>query len=285
MIPDTLNRFREEALASGIPSADVERWVGTARPCVNLDCTGDGPVVGRLGGPVMLPADAPDPWCPLAASIDLAALPADATDLPLPPDGQLLLFAYPRVDWTTTSPTPNMGEVRYVPAGTPVEERQMDLILEPDDFVTRLKFPQGDLRRMKPAVSLPEHLSIIDPGPPREVKDFPEHPCAGELIEAWMEVPQGDVTHPGVQIGGYAVDELGELDPAMMAGQLASIEEDAGRRPKTGAETRPEDWVLLTQWWHGIQGLEMALFYWAISREDLAARRFDRAFATMTWNP
>ncbi|WP_030186879.1 DUF1963 domain-containing protein [Streptomyces sp. NRRL S-813] len=282
MTREMLDSFREEALASGIPAADVERWIGTARPCANLDCKGDGPVVGRLGGPVMLPADAPDPWCPLAASIDLAALPKNATDLPLPPDGQLLLFAYPHVDWTTPSPTPDMGEVRYVPAGTAVEERKTDLILKRDDFVARLKFPQDDLRRVRTGVSLPNHGSFIDPGPPREVKDYP---YAGELIEAWMKVPGGHITHPGLQIGGYAEDEFGELDPAMEAGQMAAMQEDAGRRPKSAAETRPEDWVLLAQWWHGIQGLEMALFYWAIAREDLAARRFDRAFATMTWNP
>ncbi len=55
-------------------------------------------MVGRLGGPLMLPADAPDPWCKLAATVDLAALPAGATDLDLPVDGHLLLFADPDPD-------------------------------------------------------------------------------------------------------------------------------------------------------------------------------------------
>jgi hypothetical protein len=29
----------------------------------------------------------------------------------------------------------------------------------------------------------------------------------------------------------------------------------------------------------------MALYSWSISRQDLAAGRFDRVYATMTWNP
>ncbi|CAM5689886.1 hypothetical protein [Streptomyces griseomycini] len=47
---------------------------------------GDGPVVGRFGGPAPLPAgfpDLPERTC-LTASPDLVALPADATALPLP---------------------------------------------------------------------------------------------------------------------------------------------------------------------------------------------------------
>ncbi|CAM5650979.1 hypothetical protein SGRIM128S_02582 [Streptomyces griseomycini] len=95
---DTLNEFRERALAEGISPDDIARWVATARPCAFLGTRGDGPVVGRLGGPLMLPADAPDPWCKLAATIDLAALPSGVTDLDLPADGHLLLFADPDPD-------------------------------------------------------------------------------------------------------------------------------------------------------------------------------------------
>ncbi|MFD0431623.1 hypothetical protein ACFQ60_43730 [Streptomyces zhihengii] len=56
---EKLDRVREKALARGVPSADVERWLAAARPCVTLAPDIDGPVVGRLGGPVLLPADAP----------------------------------------------------------------------------------------------------------------------------------------------------------------------------------------------------------------------------------
>ncbi|MDU0294072.1 hypothetical protein, partial [Saccharothrix longispora] len=57
---DRLGPFRDEALARGIPADDVERWSTLARPCATLTAHGDGPVVGRFGGPLLLPADAPD---------------------------------------------------------------------------------------------------------------------------------------------------------------------------------------------------------------------------------
>ena len=76
----------------------------------------------QFGGDLALPVDAPDPQFPLVASIDCAALPEDATDLPLPPDGHLLLFAFP--DYQDHA---SMGEVVYVPAGTAVEQREKNL--------------------------------------------------------------------------------------------------------------------------------------------------------------
>jgi hypothetical protein len=90
-----LDAFRDAARQRGIPSAEVERWIAdTARPCAIVSVYGDGPVVGRFGGPLMLPAAEADPGFPLVASIDCAAIPSDATDLPLPADGHLLLFGY-----------------------------------------------------------------------------------------------------------------------------------------------------------------------------------------------
>ncbi|MCQ0014811.1 DUF1963 domain-containing protein [Actinomadura madurae] len=143
-MPRSLQRFRSEALGRGIPSADVERWLGLARPCADLSPEEDGPVVGRLGGPVLLPPDVPVPaddftsmgrsyQMPyhLIADVDLAALPADATDLPMPPDGRLLLFAIPGLDGAT-------GAAVYVPAGTAVEERQVEYRYDPDDHLASL---------------------------------------------------------------------------------------------------------------------------------------------------
>ncbi|MGH1551513.1 hypothetical protein ACRAWF_02865 [Streptomyces sp. L7] len=78
MNPELINRlepFRAEALRRGIPLQDVEGWIAAARPCATLVTRGDGPVVGRFGGPLLLPADAPDPWFPLPATLDCAALP------------------------------------------------------------------------------------------------------------------------------------------------------------------------------------------------------------------
>ncbi|MGC9382341.1 hypothetical protein [Streptomyces sp. MH13] len=119
--------FRKKAVEEGsayfyvdpLPAEEVDRWIGHARPCAVLRHGGDGPVAGRFGGPLMLPDEVPDPEHPYVGSIDFAALPKDSTDLPLPPDGRLLLFASP---WETYD-SENRGQAVYVPAGTPVAER------------------------------------------------------------------------------------------------------------------------------------------------------------------
>jgi hypothetical protein len=45
------------------------------------------------------------------------------------------------------------------------------------------------------------------------------------------------------------------------------------------------DWVLLADWYTGIERWEGATVHWSIQRDDLAARRFDRAVTTVFWNP
>ncbi|MFF5145501.1 hypothetical protein ACFY6U_38315 [Streptomyces sp. NPDC013157] len=57
---------------------------------------GEGPVVGRFGGPLMLPADVPDPWYPLLATLDCAARPEEVRGLPLPADVSLPYTSRPR---------------------------------------------------------------------------------------------------------------------------------------------------------------------------------------------
>ncbi|SEG78053.1 protein of unknown function [Thermomonospora echinospora] len=277
---DKLRRFRETALAEGIPPDDIERWVEMARPCAILKHKGDGPVVGRLGGPLMLPADAPDPWCKLAATIDLAALPEAVTDLPLPSDGQLLLFANPDPEMIDEG---NLGSALFIPPGTPVQERQVDLdpewISEPHEreFLEGLLYLEAD-------VSLPYHSNVRDLGLPAGSKSPAAHPHAYELLDVWMEIQHGS-GYLGLQLGGYAEDEYREGDPSMAAGREAARAEARGELPISEADVDPRDWVCLAQWLHGITGLEMALYSWSIARQDLAARRFDRVYATMTWNP
>ena len=71
----TLQPFRDEAVAQGVPADEVDRWLDLARPCAILAQDWDGPVVGRFGGPLRLPAAAADTYFPFVASIDLASLP------------------------------------------------------------------------------------------------------------------------------------------------------------------------------------------------------------------
>ncbi|MEW2397911.1 DUF1963 domain-containing protein [Streptomyces sp. NPDC046862] len=284
-----LSPFRDKAIAEGIPAEDVERWLATARPCATLtqdegeDGDGDGPVVGRFGGPLLLPADTPDPFHPFVASIDLAALPADATDLPLPPDGHLLLFAFveDEGDFTPTG----SGSVVYVPAGTAVEERdRLSWAWSDEDEYqeTVEKFPQGPLRATVD-VSLPYH-SLVSLSEKPWVATLPGHPHSQELTDVW-ESTQDDIATSGpLQIGGYASHEAVDVDPVAIAVSDALAAAEAGRRD--GAVSGDvSDWVLLADWHAWVEGWEGATVHWVIQREDLAARRFDRAFTSVFWNP
>ncbi len=280
---DRLSPFRAKAIAQGIPADDVERWLDTARPCATLAQEGDGPVVGRFGGPLMLPADTPAPFYPFVASIDLAALPDDATDLPLPPDGHLLLFAFPQDDGDFAT----MGEAVYVPAGVAVEERDKDswAWFEIEEYREIVEaFPRGQLRAT-PNVSLPYHYAVEIPEHPYS-EPLPGHPRSEELAQVWEDTRDDIATWGPLQIGGYASEEAVHLDPVegvvWCAVKAAEAGHWGGGAVVSGAV---EDWVLLADWDPCIEGREGATVHWVIQREDLAARRFDRTFATVFWNP
>ncbi|WP_150254225.1 DUF1963 domain-containing protein [Nocardiopsis deserti] len=267
-----LDRFREQALDKGVPADDVDRWLGLARPKLRTARDGGGPVVGRLGSPLMLPPDAPTPgtvWDAddpdnrddhqLIATLDLAAIPPEATDIPLPPDGHLLLFANVELEDVVLA-----GGAVYVPAGTPVEEREASPDYEPYEYDSPEDLDEelrrtGDLRLI-PGVGLPSC--------PAEDEDLALHPHAETLQEVWSEQSDGGGEW---QIGGYAADFDGYGDPAR-----ASVNMEEG-----GQHSAPEDWVLLAQW----VGVPMGILYWTIAREDLEARRFDRVVVQMYSNP
>ncbi|MGW3289917.1 DUF1963 domain-containing protein [Streptomyces sp. NPDC001002] len=280
---DRLGPFRDTAIARGIPAEDVERWLDTARPCATLSNNGDGPVVGRFGGPLLLPADAPDPYFPFVASIDLAALPAGSTDLPLPADGHLLLFAFPEGDGGLV----NMGEAVYVPAGTAVVERDKDArdFFEVDEFRELIeKFPQEELRATTD-VSLPYHSAVEIPAAPYS-EALPGHPHSEELAGVWNDTIDDIAGDGPLQLGGYATEEAVHLDPVSTVVHCAVSEAEQGRWGGGGTVSPDiEDWVLLADWDPGIEGIEGATVHWAIQREDLAAHRFDRTCATVFWNP
>ncbi|MGW7545073.1 DUF1963 domain-containing protein [Streptomyces sp. NPDC054770] len=297
MTPDLFGRlapFREEALRRGLSSQDVERWIGTARASGTLVTRGQGPVVGRFGGPLLLPADAPDPWYPLLATLDCAALPEEVTGLPLPADGHLLLFGFPEMTYYSAG----AGEVVYVPAGTAVAEREVKyrcLYGEDenalDDAMLRVheQFPEEELR-LAADVSLPYHFLVPSPEPGGEDTLLPGHPRAWELAEAWLDTCGGIVVDGPLHIGGYAFHECTETDPVADAAQEA----EQGRRHRIAgahesadavALPTPENWTLLAQWDIGLNGREGSTLHWVIPRQDLAERRFDRAHVSFFWNP
>ncbi|GAA2217447.1 hypothetical protein GCM10010413_01370 [Promicromonospora sukumoe] len=262
---DRLERFQDAATGSGIPAVETERWLNLARPCVLLTREADGPVVARLGGPLLLPPDVATPSDPyelggpdggvrhadhqLIATLDLAAIPEGATDLPLPPDGQLLLFANPDLEIGLA------GGALYVPAGVAVEERATAPDYEPYEYESPEEL-DADLRRrgelrLAHDVTLPQHA--FDAGL------LARHPRAGDLREVWEDTRDDRPWHVRtLQIGGHAWDHEDWGDPA--AGQ---------------------DRVLLAQW----EGLPMATVYWTMTRQDLEALRFDRVTVTMYSNP
>lgn len=288
MTPDEmrvrLGPFRDKAVARDIPVGDVERWMDTARPCATLAEDVDGPVVGRFGGPLLLPVGTPHPFHPFVASIDLAALPAGATDLPLPPDGHLLLFAYPE----NFGEGENMGSAVYVPAGTVVEERDKEgwAWFEDDDEYQEVfaQFPQETLRATVD-VSLPYH-HMIDLSEPPHWAVLPGHPLCEELAEVWGETHDDIASTGRLQLGGYADQEAIDVDPVGTVMRYAAEEAAAGRwGDGDPVSTELTDWVLLADWNPWIDGLEGATVHWAIQRTDLATRRFDRTFTMVDRNP
>jgi hypothetical protein len=269
-----LDQIRAEALERDIPAPDVDRWLALVRPCALLTQGGDGPVVGRFGGPVMLPAGVEDPYYPLLATIDCAALPAEVTDLPLPSDGQLLFFGFPEED--------GMGDVVYVPAGAAVEERAQypDAFPPDEDSYGRVyrEWPEGDLY-LTADVSLPFIGEVELPGPPW-AEPLPGHPYSEDLAEVWADQWGG----APLLIGGYGTDYNGG-DPVEIAIRRAVREEQAGRRPGPGTTSaKADDWVLLAECSVSRPGAGAGIF-WLIQRDDLIAQRFNRACALVDWNP
>ncbi|NUT46248.1 MAG: DUF1963 domain-containing protein [Saccharothrix sp.] len=255
---DKLHRFRATAAVRGLSTRNVERWLRTALPGAMMSPKADGPVVGRLGSPLMLPPDRDRVDGQLIATIDLAAIPEGATDLPLPPDGHLLLFADAELEDVLT------GGAVHVPAGTPVEERPQDLDYQPYEHDTPEDL-DADLRdhgelRLARDVSLVLH------------QEFHEGEVGSAVNAAWDEAVAGirSLAHVPLQIGGNASDHEGWGDPVL--GSASALDEEVDPR---------EDWVLLAQW----EGLPMATVYWTIPRQDLADRRFDRVVVQMYANP
>ncbi|MCS7482538.1 DUF1963 domain-containing protein [Umezawaea endophytica] len=279
--PDRLAAFHDRAIAQDIPADDVERWLAIARPCATLVLNENGPVVGRLGGPLLLPEDTPDPAHPLVASIDLAALPSGVTDLPLPADGHLLLFAYPDEDMDDNSD--NLGSVVHVPAGATVVEREERVGLEYDPYRgTTRHIPQGPLVAVAD-MSLPYHHLARFPEKPR-IRHLPGHPRAEELVDAWDAICRDVDIWGSLQIGGYSNQEAVGTDPVADA-VPAALREVEKSRMDGPVSSDVADWVLLADWHLDIAGLEGASVHWSIQREDLAEWRFDRVITTMFWNP
>ncbi|MFG1610547.1 DUF1963 domain-containing protein [Actinoplanes sp. NPDC049265] len=173
-----MDPFRDEARARDIPDAEIERWLTTARRCATLDpndAHASGPLAGRLGGPPPLPDGTPAPRWPMLAVVNLAAIPADATDLPLPPDGTLLFFA----DTEDPGDSDDWHDVIHVPAGTPTSAQGSELR------------PAEDLRLK------------IEPSLPNRGDDTEDFPHGHELGRVWWDTHSKMYDGGALQLGGY----------------------------------------------------------------------------------
>jgi Domain of unknown function (DUF1963) len=239
-----MDPFRDEARKRGLPEDEVERWLGTVRPCATLSparaggAPPAGPVAGRIGGLPPMPDGEPVPNLPFLAAVDLAAIPQGTTDLPLPKDGTLLFFADTEDPWSGD----DWYRLLHVPVGTPVSERG----------------PGGD---WPPDVHPAQDVYLtVEPSLPNRGADTEEFPHGSELGSVWWETSHLMQKGGPVQIGGCPW--VWNTDPI------------------TEYELPPGDWVLLAE----IGGEELTegdlgLAYWVIRRDDLADGRFDQARA------
>ncbi|WP_405867922.1 MULTISPECIES: DUF1963 domain-containing protein [unclassified Streptomyces] len=236
--------FRDRARSDGLPEDEVERWLGTVRPCVSLDtaeCVPPGsPPAGRIGGLPPLPEDEPVPDLPFLVMVDFAAIPPDATDLPLPKDGTLLFFA--DTDDDPWGDDREWSRLVYVPAGTPVSERAAGGEWPP---------------QVHPARDL--HVTL-DPSLPNRGSDTEEFPHGSALGTVWWYTGSEMQTGGVVQLGGYPWQWNDD--------------------PVNDRDRGPGDWVLLAE--VGGENLtegDQGIVYWVIRRDDLAAGRFTEARA------
>ncbi|GAB3207781.1 DUF1963 domain-containing protein [Marinactinospora thermotolerans] len=252
---DRRQEFRESALEMGIPEHTVDWALQFALPQIELRPEGqsDGPVVGRYGGLPALPADVEWSGYPhFFASVDCAALPAGALDLPMPTDGHLLFFAS-KDDPTWADDSEDIeGRVVYVPAGTPTAERRPE-----EKYAGYLDEP----------FPLHGHVAWNLPGPGHDVIDSDE-----ERAQIWEEF--GDL--------GYDNSSAGELT---LGGHASPIWDDPCLPPYPGGDDTP--WRLLAQAHRPARegSSNSGTVFWLIRPEDLAEGRFDRAKVRLEMYP
>jgi hypothetical protein len=210
---------------------------------------GEGPLVAQLGGDPMLPSDSPEPYGQFVGAVDCALLPLNATDLPLPSDGQLLFFADPEVANRGVKP----GWVTYVPTGTPVTRRPVEMTL-------RDAYEPQQLRTLWHQLSWPRDVSGYQDQGDGHLDG--NDTLLDQLDAAWSHVVgwRPDWT---LQIGGNP--DFINWDPVQAA------RDDV---PDYG------DWVLLAAWECGpeVQELEFGQVHWVIRRQDLVDLRFNRVY-------
>ncbi|TLS41772.1 DUF1963 domain-containing protein [Streptomyces montanus] len=284
MVHGSSDALRSLALRHLSPDVAAQ-WLGLLRPGFRLEvAAGSDNLVGHLGGRPKLPADTDWPvWeghGPLSfiASIDCAALPADALDIDLPDAGRLLFFYFDgQLDDGDALVLPEDREswagarVLYVPAGEEALEHETPAELEPYPVVLLAG-------RVEMTAAEPWHPRIREtfaPGAPLGQRY--DHPvCTQEFLDALWEFDDA----AGHQIGGHA---HAVQNPVEMEIAEAVLEgETSWDDPRLSKEAG--SWVLLAQF-DSEDAADMmwgdaGALYWLMRPQDLAERRFDRAMFT-----
>lgn len=273
-----------------LPPAVADQWVSLLRPSLRLRAADKNELlVGQLGGVPVLPDGFAwphwDGYGPLAfvAEIDCGQLPSST--LSMPHTGTLLFFCadgqvgseiYSGWPPTVRGDPENRDAARvvYIPAGTPVSERDAPAGIEPYALVELA----GELFTTGPAWDSPvfrEAIAHLDDDIHAFMSDFSNQESFGEAL--WDLMPKAPGRH---RISGHAhpIQDAVELDVAhtQLDGAVPygdpALHEEALR------------WTLLAQFdsddqagmkWGGSGSL-----YWLIRPDDLAARRFDAALFT-----
>lgn len=233
-----------------------KRREDAAAPAVRLRDAAEGdPVVGHLGGEPLLPVGETWPVSPDGdplehlLSLDLAALPRTALDLP--ETGRLQFFR---------SADCRHGEVRHIPEATPTEPRT----------------PPGELGRAPRRSELTAVVVSTLPG-------FAHRIVRGEL-DQYLDLPHIPVDYAMSedsvhQLGGYG--EGVQYEPEYAPGSSPMTV------PVDGDPTRSVELPVLlaqidTDDDAGIGWGDCGNSHWVIAREDLAARRFENT--RMYWS-
>lgn len=268
-----------------LPSDVAERWLGLLRPGIRLaPAGGDEAVVGQLGGEPRLPDDVEWPeWeghGPLSfvASVDCAALPPAALDVPFPPAGTLAFFYFDgqlddgeAVVDVADVPSRAGARVVYVPAGVPAVRRDT-----PDELDAHPHVPLA--ARVEPTAAEPTHPRVQRVFAPdaEPFQDY-EHPvCAEEFVDALWEY-EADAGH---RLGGTPQSVQGPVELEVARAALGpGVDWDDPRLP-----AEMDEWVLLAQF-DSDETADMmwgddGCLYWLIRPSDLAELRFDRALFT-----
>jgi len=273
---------------------DAKTWTSLLRPAFHLRAldtndSGDS-VAAYLGGEPLLPEDVEWPvWeghGPLSfvGAVDCGEVPAGELDIPLPESGQLLFFYFDglggsSVAYADPDSVVNGTRVIYVPAQAEIAPRSAPEGAAP---YPRLLLA-GEVIATAPDN---ENAALIaafgDPNDPAGYCDYPTTDTDPNGTGFWEALNACRRDHlPHHQVGGYALPVQGAVERE--GAQVVHPGEDEAA--VAASRQLATQLVLLAQvdsdTRSGMNWSDAGRLYWMITRDDLAAGRFDKA--TFTW--